>query len=126
VDIEEGGYKDWAVDVEPGDANSYPTEDSIEHIYVVVTDKHSGEVYEGKLFLAEAACRPSKPPEQSETPAKVIEARDELVEAREQQEYWNRIKEERSRQLIRELRQSQQERLFKHHGYMKTFSKGDE
>jgi len=124
VDIEEGGYKDWAVDVEPGDANSFPTEDAIEHVYVVVTDKDSGEVYEGKLFLA--ARQPAKPPEQSETPAKVIEARDELLEAREQEEYWNRIKEERSRQLIRELRQSQQERLFKHHGYMNTFIRGDE
>ena len=37
MDIEEGGYQDWAVDVEPGDANSYPTEDAIEHAYVVVT-----------------------------------------------------------------------------------------
>ena len=89
MDIEEGGYKDWGVVVVAGDANSFPTEDAIEHVYVVVTDKNSGEVYEGRLFLANPGEQPK------------------------QQEYWDSVKEEQSRQLIRQLRAAQQERKFR-------------
>ena len=131
MDIEEGGYKDWAVDVEPGDANSFPTEDAIEHVYVVVTDKDSGEVYEGRLFLAEAARQPAEPPEQSETPAKVTKkCRHGLPTTYKGQKVGcgicDKEREEQSRQLIRQLRQEQRGRLFKHHSYMKTFVRGDE
>jgi len=105
VDIEEGGYKDWAVDVELGDANSYPTEDSIEHVYVVVTDKDSGEVYEGKLFLANpgsAAPAPGSSSPEGETLEKVEEAK--------QKEYFDSLKEERSRDLIKHLMEAQQQK----------------
>ena len=102
MDIEEGGYQDWAADVEPGDANSYPTEDSIEHVYVVVTDKHSGEVYEGKLFLKSVTREPEdKASPEGETLAK------------RQEEYWDSVKEEQSRQLLRQLRAGQQEWKFR-------------
>jgi hypothetical protein len=145
VDIEEGGYKDWAVDVEPGDANSFPTEDSIEHVYVVVTDKDSGEVYEGKLFLVQGVT--AAPPDstsfkslgspariqgdkgfpEGETLAKTEKCRHGLPttykgqkvgcgicdEEPKQQEYWDSVKEEQSRQLIRQQRAAQQEWKFR-------------
>jgi hypothetical protein len=137
MDIEEGGYKDWAVDVEPGDANSFPTEDAIEHVYVVVTDKDSGEVYEGKLFLksdvtdglgvvlkcaiypplgadgstAREAC--AKAPPEGETLAKGRSFRDDAIEDAKQQEYWDSVREEQSRQLIRQQRVAQQEWKFR-------------
>ena len=101
MDIEEGGYKDWAVDVEPGDANSYPYEDAIEHVYVVVTDKDSGEVYEGKLFLANpgsAAPAPGSSSPEGETLAK------------RQEEYFDSKREERSRELIRQVQKEMRDR----------------
>lgn len=101
MDIEEHGYKDWAVDVEPGDANSYPTEDSIEHVYVVVTDKHSGEVYEGKLFLANPGEQPGSASPEGETLAK------------RQEEYFDSVREERSRELIKHIQQEMRDREFR-------------
>jgi|TARA_Y100000401_G_scaffold111219_1_gene109260 hypothetical protein len=114
VDIEEGGYKDWAVDVEPGDANSYPTEDSIEHVYVVVTDKNSGEVYEGRLFLANPGEKPEKCRHGLPTTYKGQKVGCGICdEEPKQQEYWDSVKEEQSRQLIRQLRAAQQEWKFR-------------
>lgn len=74
-------------------------------MYVVVTDKDSGEVYEGKLFLANPGSARSRRSPEGETPAKVEEAK--------QKEYFDSLKEERSRRLIRQLQASQQERLLK-------------
>tara|TARA_R100000656_G_scaffold85763_1_gene62401 strand:- start:1103 stop:1423 length:321 start_codon:yes stop_codon:yes gene_type:complete len=105
MDIEEGGYQDWAVDVEPGDANSYPTEDAIEHVYVVVTDKDSGEVYEGKLFLVNPGEQPGSASPEGETLAKVEEAK--------QKEYFDSLQEERSRELIRHIQQEMRNREFR-------------
>ena len=114
MDIEEGGYKDWAVDVEPGDANSYPTEDSIELVYVVVTDKNSGEVYEGRLFLANPGEKPEKCRHGLPTTYKGQKVGCGICdEEPKQQEYWDSVKEEQSRQLIRQLRAAQQEWKFR-------------
>jgi hypothetical protein len=116
MDIEEGGYKGWAVDVEPGDANSFPAEDAIEHVYVVVTDKDSGEIYEGKLFL-KSAPGPGEPGERDfprgETLTKGRSFRDDAIEDAKQQEYWDSKREERSRELIRHIQQEMRDREFR-------------
>ena len=117
MDIEEGGYKDWAVDVEPGDANSYPTEDAIEHVYVVVTDKDSGEVYEGKLFLVQGvtAAPPDSTSFKSESwqPCRVqgdkVFPEGETL-AKRQEEYFDSKREERSRELIRQVQKEMRDR----------------
>ena len=120
MDIEEGGYKDWAVDVEPGDANSYPTEDSIEHVYVVVTDKHSGEVYEGKLFLVQGVT--ASPPDStsfqkvfpgSAAPEPGSASPEGETLAKRQEEYFDSKREERSRELIKHIQQEMRDREFR-------------
>mgnify|MGYP003675555099 CR=1 FL=1 len=122
MDIEEHGYKDWAVDVEPGDANSYPTEDSIEHVYVVVTDKHSGEVYEGKLFLVQGVT--AAPPDStsfkssgefpgSAPPEPGSASPEGETLAKRQEEYFDSVREERSRELIKHIQQEMRDREFR-------------
>ena len=120
MDIEEGGYKDWAVDVEPGDANSFPTEDSIEHVYVVVTDKDSGEVYEGKLFLVQGVT--AAPPDSTSFKSELDRAAREPGErgspegetlAKRQEEYFDSKREERSRELIKHIQQEMRDREFR-------------
>lgn len=54
MDIEDGGYRHWAVDVELCEIRGNCSETVEIHgecAYVKVIDKHSGAVYEGHLLL---------------------------------------------------------------------------